>query len=64
MKFDMDALSTIEQALQWIETNLAKQIKSDDVFRWLGVSKSSFTPLFRAVTGYPLNQYIRYRRLS
>ena len=64
MKFDTDALSTIEQALQWIETNLAKQIKSDDVFRWLGVSKSSFTPLFRAVTGYPLNQYIRYRRLS
>jgi AraC family transcriptional regulator len=64
MKLDTDALRTIELALQLIEKNLTKQIKSDDVFRWLGVSKSSFTPLFKAVTGYPLNQYIRYRRLS
>lgn len=64
MKFDNDALSTIETTLTLIEENLTQPLKSDDIFRWLGVSKSSFTPLFKAITGYPLNQYIRYRRLS
>jgi diguanylate cyclase (GGDEF)-like protein len=64
MKFDNDALSTIETTLSLIEENLTQPLKSDDIFRWLGVSKSSFTPLFKAITGYPLNQYIRYRRLS
>ena len=64
MKFDNDALSTIETTLSLIEEHLTQPLKSDDIFRWLGVSKSSFTPLFKAITGYPLNQYIRYRRLS
>jgi AraC family transcriptional regulator len=64
MKFDSDALSTIETTLLLIEENLTQPLKSEDIFRWLAVSKSSFTPLFKAVTGYPLNQYIRYRRLS
>ena len=64
MKLNNDALSTIETTLIFIEENLDKPLKSADVFLWLGLSKSAFTPLFKAVTGYTLNQYIRYRRLS
>jgi diguanylate cyclase (GGDEF)-like protein len=64
MNVDNNALSTIETTLDLIERNLTKKLSSEDVFRWLGVSKSAFTPLFKAITGYPLNQYIRYRRLS
>lgn len=64
MNVDNDALHTIETSLKLIEDNLTEKMMSEDVFRWLGVSKSAFTPLFKAVTGYPLNQYIRYRRLS
>jgi AraC family transcriptional regulator len=64
MKIDRDALQTIEITLNLIEKNLNQPIKSEDIFRWVGVSKSAFTPLFNVVTGYPLNQYIRYRRLS
>ena len=64
MNVDNNALITIETTLDLIERNLTKKISSEDVFHWLGVSKSSFTPLFKAITGYPLNQYIRNRRLS
>jgi diguanylate cyclase (GGDEF)-like protein len=64
MTENSDALSLIERSLYLIEKNLDQPMKSTDVFRWLGVSKSAFTPLFKAVTGYPLNQYIRFRRLS
>lgn len=64
MNVDNDALHTIEATLKLIEKNLTEKMTSEDVFRWLGVSKSAFTPLFKALTGYPLNQYIRYRRLS
>lgn len=59
-----DALQMIELCLIFIEKNLDQPIKSDDVFRRLAISKSAFTPLFKAVTGYSLNQYIRHRRLS
>ena len=64
MNVDNDALHTIETSLKLFEKNLTEKMMSEDVFRWLGVSKSAFTPLFKAVTGYSLNQYIRYRRLS
>jgi diguanylate cyclase (GGDEF)-like protein len=64
MNVDNDALKILQTSLSLIENHLTQPLKSDDIFRWLGVSKSSFTPLFKAITGYPLNQYIRYRRLS
>lgn len=64
MNVDKDALHTIETSLKLIENNLTEKMMSEDVFRWLGVSKSAFNPLFKAITSYSLNQYIRYRRLS
>ncbi|MDP2813202.1 MAG: AraC family transcriptional regulator, partial [Erysipelotrichaceae bacterium] len=64
MNVNNDALHTIETSLKLIENNLTEKMMSEDIFRWLGVSKSAFNPLFKAITSYSLNQYIRYRRLS
>ena len=64
MTVKSDALHLIEQCLIFIEKNLDQPVTSDDVFRVLAISKSAFTPLFKAVTGYTLSQYIRNRRLS
>lgn len=60
----MNWIEKIQAALDYIEKNLLNNITIETVGKAIHYSPSSFQYLFRAVTGYTVGEYIRFRRLS
>jgi len=52
------------RALEAIDDGLGGKITQDMVARAAGMSKSSFTQLFRSTIGMPLRRYVLWRRLN
>ena len=56
--------STVERALLFIEDNLCSRITLEDIADAANLSQWYFHRLFRVLTGYCVNDYLRRRRLS
>ena len=60
----MSYIASINRGIEFIETNLADELRSADVSAYAGVSHWHFQRIFTALTGETLKSYIRARRLS
>ncbi len=60
----MNMLNGLNEAIQYIENNLCKEIELDKVAKLAGVSKDSFKRFFSYMAGVTLTEYIRRRRLT
>ena len=60
----MDWTIRMNRALDYIEDNLDKEINFNYAAKVAFCSLNSLTNMFKIVTGIPLNEYIRRRRLS
>jgi AraC family transcriptional regulator len=60
----MEPLQQLNQAMRYIEANLADEIDFQKVAQLAGCSEYHFRRLFSFLSGMPLNEYIRCRRLS
>jgi AraC family transcriptional regulator len=56
--------ASLERVVDKIERSLSEPISLDDLAREAGLSKFHLHRVFRALTGYPLADYVRRRRLS
>lgn len=57
-------LKCLNEVLNYIEDNLDETIEFDEIEKIAGVTEYHFRRIFSFVSGMPLNEYIRYRRLS
>jgi len=60
----MEWITTLNQALEYIEQNLTTELMSDDVARSAFYSSYHFQRIFTLLTGYTVCEYIRNRRLA
>ncbi|MDZ4122057.1 MAG: AraC family transcriptional regulator [Candidatus Cloacimonadaceae bacterium] len=60
----MKDISCVERALIFIEENLTRKISLEDIADAANYSQWYFHRLFRVLTGYCVNDYLRRRRLS
>ncbi|WP_150269066.1 AraC family transcriptional regulator [Paenibacillus tepidiphilus] len=60
----MDWLERMNQAMDYIETNLADTISYDEIAKIACCSTYHFQRMFPFITGVPLSEYIRHRRLT
>lgn len=60
----MDYIKSFEKAIIYIEENLNKDLKAEDVSKFIGYSYYHFTRLFQGLLGETPGNYIRKRRLS
>lgn len=60
----MNNLLLITDALDFIETNLTEDVKTDDIANSLFCSKSTLEKLFRYTTGMSIKEYSVRRRMS
>lgn len=60
----MDCITSIQKAIDYMETNLLEDITYEDVARNVFMSSYHFHRLFSMLTGITANEYIRNRRLS
>lgn len=60
----MNWIADMNNALDYIEQNLEKDIASDEVAKASHMSKFHFLRIFKILTGYTIGDYIRERRLS
>ncbi|WP_411842424.1 GyrI-like domain-containing protein [Salinicoccus sp. HZC-1] len=57
-------LKTLNDVINFIEDNLSNDIKVNDVARYIGESDYHFRKIFQYITGIPLSEYIKKRKLS
>ena len=60
----MNWIANMNNALEYIENNIEKNIKSEEVAKIAYSSKFHFLRTFYMLTGMTLNEYIRQRKLS
>jgi AraC-like DNA-binding protein len=60
----MKWITKIQEAIDYIETNLIYDINIESIGKAINYAPSSFQNLFSAVTGYSVWEYVRFRRLS
>ena len=60
----MDRLGKMNDAMEYIESNLAGEISYDRIAQIAGCSAYHFQRVFSFITDIPLSEYIRRRRLS
>lgn len=60
----MNWIENMNNALEYIESNIENSIKSDDIAKIAYSSKFHFMRTFNMLTGMTLGEYIRQRRLS
>ena len=60
----MNGVFALQRAIDFIEEHLTESIDYGDVAGQIYCSTYHFQRMFRAVTGYTLGEYIRFRRLS
>ncbi|BCN31927.1 AraC family transcriptional regulator [Anaeromicropila herbilytica] len=54
----------IFKAIQYIENNLMNDLNLTDIISCTGFSKYHFARIFKAISGYTINDYIRKRRMT
>lgn len=52
------------KAAKYIEENLTNEITLEDIINYIDFSKFHFLRIFKAVSGYTINYYIRRRRMT
>ena len=57
-------IEKIQEAINYIESNLFEEVTISSIGKAINYAPSSFTNFFSAVTGYSVSEYIRFRRLS
>lgn len=57
-------LKTLNDVIDFIEDNLAYDIKIEDVANYIGESDYHFRKIFQYISGMPLSEYIKKRKLS
>lgn len=60
----MDWVDRINQAIDYVEMNLMNEIDYEEIGRIMGCPVSVFQRSFTQITGIPLSEYIRKRKLS
>ncbi|MCL6459820.1 MAG: helix-turn-helix domain-containing protein [Gorillibacterium sp.] len=60
----MNWVEKIQEAIEYIETNLIEDITVESIGEIIHYAPSSFQNLFSAITGYSVMEYVRFRRLS
>ncbi len=60
----MNWIDKVQQAIDFIEVNIAEEISAEAVGRAINYTPSAFQGIFGAITGYTVGEYIRFRRLS
>ena len=60
----MDWLDRMNRAMEYIEANLADKISYDRAAQIVCCSTYHFQRMFSFITGVPLSEYIRRRRLT
>lgn len=60
----MDWINMVQKALNFIEENLQEDINAERIAQNVYASSAYFQKIFSIVTGYPVGDYIRNRRLS
>jgi len=60
----MNWINDVQNAINFIENNLAENINADDVSRYIHSSTDYFQKTFYIVTGFSVSEYMRNRRLS
>lgn len=57
-------IKTLNEAIEYIEENLSKEIKVEDVADFIGESDYHFRKIFQYISGMPLSEYIKKRKLA
>jgi AraC family transcriptional regulator len=52
------------QAAEFIEDNLTKDIKVQDIVNKVGFSQFHFMRVFRSISGHTINNYIKRRKIT
>lgn len=60
----MDWINIVQKALNMIEAHLMEDINAETIAKSLYTSSAYFQKIFSIVTGFPVGDYIRNRRLS
>lgn len=60
----MDWLDRMNRAMDYMETHLADEISYEEIARKACCSSYHFQRMFPFITGVPLSEYIRRRRLT
>jgi len=60
----MDLITEFNQAIEYIETNIAEELTIEMIADVTSYSPYHFQRIFNYVTGIPISEYIRKRRLS
>ena len=57
-------IKTLNDVINFIEDNLANDIKLEDVAAYTGESDYHFRKVFQYISGIPLSEYIKNRKLA
>lgn len=57
-------LKSLNDAVDYIEKHLTNEIAIEDVAKFVGESDIHFRKIFQAISGMPLSEYIKKRKLS
>lgn len=60
----MDLITELNQAIEYIEENLDDKLELEEIAKVTSYSPYHFQRIFNYITGIPLSEYIRKRRLS
>ncbi len=60
----MDSLKAMNEALAYIESHLTDEIDMNEAARVACCSEYHFTRMFSFLSGIPLSEYVRRRRLT
>ena len=60
----MDWIEKMNMAIAYIETHITDKLNSADIAKIVGCSTYHFQRMFACMTGVPLSEYIRRRRMS
>lgn len=57
-------IDDLNKALDYIEDNLTNDLSIENIAKHVGISDYHFRKIFQAISGLPLSEYIKKRKLS
>ncbi|MNC01121.1 Multiple antibiotic resistance protein MarA [compost metagenome] len=60
----MSYTAVIQRTIEYIETNLQKELSLERIAQFIGFSKYQYHRIFQKEVGVTLSEYIRYRRIA
>ncbi|WP_210136634.1 AraC family transcriptional regulator, partial [Staphylococcus sp. GDK8D68P] len=57
-------IDDLNKALDYIEDNLTNDLSIENIAKYVGISDYHFRKIFQAISGMPLSEYIKKRKLS